>query len=443
MEHREADILIIGAGLAGLAAAEQLTKAGRTVHLLEARDRLGGRVLTHHVPGLQRPVELGAEWLDTEGELRTFLEGEDHTVEEAEGDFVRKDGDQEEGTDQTDGFGPLMEDLKALSGPDRSLAEALRELPDKRADAARELLDYVQGFHAADPEHLSVRWLLEVEKNQSAEASQARAKHGALAIAEQLRARCGDRLHVHLNNRVHGVQWAPGRVQVDATELAVPVRYVTPKAIVTLPLGVLQAGPEELGGVRFEPVLATKQEALSKLAMGRVVKVSLVFRTDFWSTEDALHKALFVQDTQQPFPTWWNARPDMAPIWNGWAGGPMATPVLALHGEELRDVALRSFAAALGFPLAEVQHHLASWHHHDWTRDPYALGAYSYVRPGGLHAHASLAAPLERTLYFAGEATCGEGYNATMEGAVRSGKRVAQELLDGTAREPGEEHIAG
>ncbi|HMC98488.1 MAG TPA: FAD-dependent oxidoreductase, partial [Flavobacteriales bacterium] len=232
------------------------------------------------------------------------------------------------------------------------------------------------------------------------------------------------------------VQWCPGRVQVDATELASAVGYMARKAIITLPLGVLQARAEELGAVRFEPPLTTRQEALAQLAMGRVVKVSLVFRTDFWSTDGTLRKALFVQDTRQSFPTWWNARPSAAPIWNGWAGGPMANAVITLHGDDLRDAALHSFAAAVGHPVAVVEEQLVSWQHHDWSRDIFSLGAYSYVQVGGSHAHASLASPLERTLYFAGEHTCGGGYNATMEGAVRSGRRAAQELLDEEAKEP-------
>jgi monoamine oxidase len=70
-------------------------------------------------------------------------------------------------------------------------------------------------------------------------------------------------------------------------------------------------------------------------------------------------------------------------------------------------------------------------HWHDWQADPFARGAYTWVRAGGTEAHRSLAAPLRSTLFFAGEATCGEGFNATMDGAIQSGWRAAAEVLDG------------
>ena len=80
-------------------------------------------------------------------------------------------------------------------------------------------------------------------------------------------------------------------------------------------------------------------------------------------------------------------------------------------------------------PTGDVAALAESHHFHDWQADPYTRGGYSYVAVGGAEAHTALAAPVERTLYFAGEATCGEGLNATMEGAVRSGRRAASELL--------------
>jgi monoamine oxidase len=206
--------------------------------------------------------------------------------------------------------------------------------------------------------------------------------------------------------------------------------------VITLPLAVLQARASEAGAVHFDPPLTRKQEALQLLAMGNVVKVMLAFRTAFWNEESPLKKALFVQDTRQPLPTWWNARPSDAPMWTGWAGGPMAEPVLPLQGDALLDVALASLSGAIGFSKERLAAELASWHSHDWSRDPFSRGAYSYVQPGGFHAPEALAAPMDRTLYFAGEATYGEGYNATMEGALLSGRRAAEQVIAEQGREP-------
>ena len=93
-----------------------------------------------------------------------------------------------------------------------------------------------------------------------------------------------------------------------------------------------------------------------------------------------------------------------------------------------------SLAHALGLSPRDVGARLEYHHHHDWGSDPFTRGGYTYVKVGGVGAHRTLAEPVAGTLYFAGEATCGEGLNATMEGAVRSGRRAADELLAGSRK---------
>ena len=89
---------------------------------------------------------------------------------------------------------------------------------------------------------------------------------------------------------------------------------------------------------------------------------------------------------------------------------------------------MTSLADSLGLGHVEVMRQLEGFHHHDWNGDPFSMGAYTWVTAGGLDAHRTLAAPVAKTLYFAGEATCGAGYNATMEGAIMSGRRAAGEV---------------
>lgn len=431
----EQDVIIIGAGLAGLAAADRLCQARRSVLLLEARDRIGGRVWTHHAPGIAAPIELGAEWFDTTGELRKLLRREGHAMRKAGGTFLQRvDGDLK-AIDQEDRTGELLDRLRGLEGPDRPLAEALRSVRRPGDDPAHErtLLAYVQGFHTADPERLSTQWLIEVEESQSADASQVRSIDGADATTAVLKRHWGDHVRLQLGSVVQAVDWTPGAVRVHVREANGPTTYTAPQVLITLPLPVLQAGE---ASVRFDPPLTAKQEALGQLAMGHAVKVVLVFREAFWEQERTLRKALFIQDPRQPLPTWWTTRPLEAPVLNGWAGGPMAGRLLGLGPSELREAAIASLTGAMGVPRSTVEQQLLHWHTHDWAHDPFARGAYSYVLAGGLHAHAAIAAPLDRTLYFAGEATCGGGYNATMEGAVRSGQRAAQEILDESGVRP-------
>ena len=117
------------------------------------------------------------------------------------------------------------------------------------------------------------------------------------------------------------------------------------------------------------------------------------------------------------------------PLLAGWVGGPRAEILGHAQPESLLDLALGSLAHALKLPRQRVEGQLLSWHLHNWATDPYALGVYSYMLVGGLDAPRLLAAPLANTLFFAGEATVGGGFNATMEGAVQSGRRAAEEIL--------------
>ena len=113
----------------------------------------------------------------------------------------------------------------------------------------------------------------------------------------------------------------------------------------------------------------------------------------------------------------------------GWAASSQLSYSGAIAGDELRDIAVKSLAHVLNVPLSVVKEELSSWHEHDWQRDPFSRGAYSYPAAGGAHAAALLAEPVSETIFFAGEATASHGYNATMEGAVRSGIRAAAQVV--------------
>ena len=98
------------------------------------------------------------------------------------------------------------------------------------------------------------------------------------------------------------------------------------------------------------------------------------------------------------------------------------------------DAALDSLSAALGLPRREIDALHVETIFHDWSSDPFACGAYTYGGVGSVPAFEELGRPVENTLFFAGEATCGGGMNATMEGALRSGRRAAEEVLALQAR---------
>ena len=437
----DADVIVLGAGLAGLTAAHELSAAGKSVLILEARDRAGGRVFTKRDATSSMPVELGPEWVGGDGKMRELLDAVGADVRATHGaHLIRTNGAlvvRENWKEMED----LMKRLRALVDRrgDLTLADALSaccaadEMPEGRAS----LLSYVQGFNAADPDRVSTRWLLEVEDNEPPDASEGHALGGLGLAIHSLTTSLGPRCTLRLNSVVRRVRWsgsntdAPRRVEVEAEVDGVIHTFAAAQLVCALPLSILKLRDDEPSAVVFSPALVEKHASLQLLEMGQVTKVVLIFDEPFWTRIDGFKKASFVQERGLPIPTWWTTHPIDSPMITGWAAGPLRRQVDGLAGDALLNVALESLATVLGVSRARVDASLRSWHTHDWSRDPFALGGYSYVLSGGTGAHAALAKPLHNTLFFAGEATCGGGHNATMEGALQSGKRAARELLAG------------
>jgi monoamine oxidase len=423
------DAVVIGGGLAGLAAAERLVAAGASVTLLEARSRLGGRVYTDQQARYGSPVDLGAEWLRSDGQLHELLAGAGAHLVETEGrQVLRTRGGWRDTSGLYSRARQLVHRADRPGRPDRSLTAALADCCNEAdlVQATAHLIRYVEGFHAADPDLLSVRWLAEVERTEPAEASEIRVLEGAGLAVEVLRRSLERRCDIRLNTLAKSIAWRPGSVDVAT---ATGPGITAPAAIITVPLPLLDPPGEEPAALRFSPRLDDKLDAARLLHMGPVVKVVLAFDRPFWREIAGLEDVQFIHSFDQALPTWWRPPDPRIPRLTGWAGGPFAARLAGKSPEAMRAAAVRSLADALGLTDAVVSSQLEACHFHDWAGDPLSRGAYSYVGAGGSEAHRTLAAPVADTLFFAGEATCGDGHNATMEGALRSGRRAAAELL--------------
>jgi len=410
--------LVIGGGLAGLAAARRLANAGVHVTVLEARDRLGGRVHTIHDPRLTIPIELGADFIHgVPEEIRDILRGENRMMGPLEGDdWCAEKRELKKCKDLWPRWKKIAELLKReKSHSDRSFAEFVRALDVDEATRSF-ATEFVEGFNAARADLISVRYLATAQQyaDRISGDTPFRLSTGLDRIVHWLH-HDQSRVRIHLNSPVREIRWEPGSVRVDG--------FAATRAIITLPLGVLQAGR-----VCFIPDLEDKRNAAAQLVMGHVVKVILHFRSAFWEAGE-LSSLSFLHARGEQFPTWWTTRPFKSPILIGWAAGPAAEPLLRRGQNSILGAAIESLANALKLNRRSIQRRIVASFVADWQSDPYALGAYSYVPVNAMAAPMTLAQPVENTLFFAGEATNSDGASGTMHGAIATGYRAAEELL--------------
>jgi monoamine oxidase len=291
-----------------------------------------------------------------------------------------------------------------------------------------------EGFDAADTSRASARaivaeWTADMMND---DAPQSRPQGGYDALLATLAVSLqSESLHLQLQTLVRAVRWSQGWVEIEGTCLGKPFRASARRAIITLPLGVLQQPADAPGGVRFDPALTDKHSALEGLASGPVIKLMLRFRSAFWEELDGgrYRNAAYFHVPNADFRTFWTQLPLRAPLLVAWAGGPIAAHLSSAQASaEIAAHALGVAQTMFGkrYDVAEA---LRGYYYHDWQRDPFARGAYSYVLVGADAARQSLAAPLADTLFFAGEATDTEGETATVTGALQSGIRAAREAL--------------
>ena len=428
------DVLVLGAGVSGLTAGVCLAQAGCTVRWLEARERIGGRVHSLRGPEWPVPVDLGAEFIQGHiPELLDLAKSASLPVVQLGGTFWESRDGRLVRAKQTRVRGVISRLPELGPGEDQTLDQVLAKLHLEQAEVEDKVRQWVQSYDAADTSRVSVRFLTRERKAEERIRGDDifRLVTGYDGIPRAVFAQTpAGRATLHLDTIATEVRWERDLVEVAARSSSGFARgpYTARRLVVALPLGVLQAVPTEPGYVCFKPSLDDKQEAVRWLEMGHVVKLLIAFKERWWQRffEDELG-FLRAEDDWQP--GWWTDYPLYAPILVGWAGGPPADGLMGLTPEQRVDRALQSLARVLHIPRSFIENQVVTWATHDWAADPFARGAYSYVRAGGIEAQAQLARPVEQTLFFAGEATELTGHQATVHGALYAGRRAAHEVV--------------
>jgi monoamine oxidase len=444
MPSASQDILVIGAGMAGLTAARALAEAGRSVTVLEAASRIGGRI--HTVREGSEVIELGAEFIHgrppelwsliEEANLETYEIDGPHLTYDSEAGRLKpsewedsnshSDEDEEEATRFA-----ILDKLESYTGPDIPFAEYLAQHPLSE-QARLSAIGYVEGFNAADHRIIGVASLgLQQAAEDAIEGDRIfRIRNGYDRLPEFLASKitaAGGK--ILLNHLVERIEWNPNHVRIEASAAAQPVIHQAAQAVITLPLGVLQQR-----AVEFVPVPNPIREA-RRLRMGHARRFTLLFREKFWASTTPQSNPAPTADFSFLFafasmpPVWWTPHPEPSNTLTGWVGGPRSESLANLTPTQLGELACETLAAIFSLPPETLRTQLINCFTHDWQRDALSFGAYSYVPAHALDACSKMTLPADTTLYFAGEHTDTTGHWGTVHAAIRSGLRAAHQIL--------------
>jgi monoamine oxidase len=416
MQRRK--VLVVGGGIAGLAAATELAKANCEVVLLEAQDRLGGRIFTIHSG--ETPIELGAEFIHggnnefwkeiREAKLET-IQVPNHFQLLENGNFQQMNLWQE--------MEKLMEKIDT-NARDKSSAEFLagQNVPDLTKRLA---INFIEGFDAADTNKIGVQGLAVAGEDEEGDPGehQFRINRGYSALVEFFEQQAKTLgVKFEISAIVKTIEWKSGVVKIIAEQNGKEIVLDGNAAIVAVSLGVLKSGK-----IKFQPPLPKKERAIAKLEFGNVVKIILKFKTAFWPERNFG----FIVAIDEAIPTWWSDSRGI--ILTGWAGGPKADALSQKSEKDLKAEALKILAKIFKVETKFIEEQLLEFHWHDWRKNKFIGGAYSYVPVNGLDSVKQLASPVEETLFFAGEATASDTQPGTVHGALSSGLRAAKETL--------------
>jgi monoamine oxidase len=428
------DVVIIGAGAAGLEAARVLRKSGLQFCVLEARSEVGGRV---RMEGLHSEFELGAEFIHGEAELtKRRLAEFGLSFQVLDPDFhLFKDERLHAAPRYWETLAHAFSHLRRSRG-DRPFTDFIacsRLTPSERVLSA----SFVEGFQAAELDRIGTNSLVGLSRiiADPARRAIARPVHGYTPLFRSLADASAEM--IRLCTLVTEIEWKRGSVLISAEAPEGTKTFHARAVLVTLPIGVLKNASGVPGGVRFTPEIPGLARSLARLEMGQVVRLTLEFAPE---TRSVLYAKFsrgfpFISSPELDYETWWGNEIAGRPTVTAWAGGARAIRLSPKLRPERVEIAIANLARILGLRRSTLSRGLRQFHHHDWAQDPFARGAYSYSGLGAKGAAERLLRSTERTVYFAGEALDLEN-SGTVEGAFASGRKQARKIVAALGARP-------
>ena len=418
---RPGNVIIVGGGIAGLMCARELLNAGNIVTILEASDRLGGRIHTLHHPAFKEPVEKGVEFIHGNLPLTIQLLNEaDIEYKPVRGEMVRcVNGEWKTQDDFAVGWDEVIRKMNDVRD-DMTMNEFLEiNFSDERyIGLRRSVLRFAEGFDLADPSKASVLALREEWMGE--EGEQYRIPAGFDQLINYMNKQCLELGGViHTSSAVTEIKWQKNDVIAKAGNQT----YYGNKAIITIPLGSLQKKP-----IVFQPTISSHVEAATKIGFGTVVKILMEFKEPFWKEKKKNLGFLF---TNEIIPTWWTQLPSSYPLLTGWAGGPQAWPLQEKDESAILELGLQSLSNVFQMPVDDLRQLLSATLVANWNNDPFTNGAYSYSFVGSTKAQELFNTPIEKTIFFAGEAFYDGPSRGTVEAALVSAKNVVDRIMSG------------
>lgn len=406
------DVVIIGAGAAGLAAARKLMGEGLTVRVLEAADRPGGRAFTDHDTfGL--PFDHGASLLGS-GDMNPHMavargEGFELIPYDDDNDALFVDGERASARE----YGQYGRAYDAVSAAIGRAAEAGDDVAASTVVPDMPFSGTVQTWTGPLDFGVDYKDLSTSDYWGSASAAP---NHWVKDGYGTLVAGLARGLPVTLGARVTKVDWSGNGVRVHSTQGTLRARA----CIVTVSTGVLNAER-----IAFDPVLPDwKRDSIEHLPMGLLGKIGLQFEGTRFDLSDDAWLTYKVSEEMPAEASFFASWPGSSDLMVGFIGGEFGRE-LARQGEEAAvDFGLGELRRMFG---SEVERHFVKGAFHDWAADPMTLGAYSAARPGHADAREIIKRPVGDRVFFAGEA-CAGSYLATCGGAAMSGEQTADEV---------------